>query len=66
LDLESIIEIKVTYTNFESKYDEWIPAHSDRLLKQFTPDLSFNELKLNHRINILDIKRNKWRTAQVI
>ena len=38
-------EVKVTYTDFSSQYDEWISVNnSDRLLVQFTPQMSYDDL----------------------
>ena len=39
-DLEgNQIEVKITYTDFDSKYDEWLPTCSDRLLRMFIPEM---------------------------
>lgn len=55
--------LKVTYTDFDAKYDEWIEQGSSRILEQYTEG---GCLKLNNRIDVLDLKKNKWREARVI
>ena len=55
--------LKVTYTDFDSKYDEWIEQGSDRILEQYSQG---GCIKLNNRIDVLDLKKNKWREARVI
>ena len=37
-------EVKVSFTNYSSKYDEWIGTRSGRILKRFKPGQSWNEL----------------------
>ena len=58
--------VKVTYTDFSDQYDEWIDSESDRLLPSFQPDSSIENLCLNNRVNVYDLKRQKWREARVI
>ena len=60
-------KVKVTYTDFSAKYDEWIDSDSDRLLPSFAPDSCVqNDLLQNNRVNVYDLKKSKWREARVI
>jgi len=54
--------LKVHFTGWSFKYDEWLPEDSHRLLKQWkrgTP------IQLNNRLDVRDVK-GKWLEAQVI
>lgn len=67
-----LVDIKVSYTGFSQKYDEWIVAAEipSRVLKQWdVPDgglPDFNKLQVNNRIDVWDTPKNKWREARVI
>jgi len=54
-------DIKVHYSGWSAKYDEWINVRSDRLLKQWKPGMRF---QLNHRLDIYD-RYEKWLEARV-
>jgi len=76
------VDIKVSYTEFSEKYDEWIVAKdiSGRVLKQWEApsksgtgavgaqeeQLNFDELNINNRIDVYDTSKSKWREARVI
>ena len=61
------LEVKVSYTGYSSKYDEWLRDKDyDRIQKQFTPNSSYNSLLVNNRIDVLDLEKNRWREARVI
>ena len=55
--------LKITYSDFGSKYDEWIEQGSHRILEQYTQG---GCLKLNNRTDVLDLKKNKWREARIV
>ena len=57
------LQVYVTYTDFSSDYNEWLPANSPRILPQFKPGMSYDRLRVNNRIVVLD--GNKWREAIV-
>lgn len=57
------LQLKVTYTEFDSRYDEWLPANSHRVQEQFSPQMGVDQLKVNNRIDVWDA--GKWREALV-
>lgn len=55
-------QIKVHYSGFAFKYDEWLPLDSPRLLKQWKRG---QHLQLNNRVDVQDT-RGQWLEARVI
>jgi len=54
--------VRVHYTGWSPKFDEWVEISSDRILKQWQRGMNF---QLNHRIDVLD-ERDTWREAKII
>lgn len=55
-------EIRVHFTGWSNKYDEWIEKNSDRVLKQWQKGMEFH---LNNRLDVKD-EMGKWLEARVI
>ena len=54
--------LRIHYSGWHEKYDEWILKNSRRVQHQWAPGFDF---RLNNRIDILD-ERNKWLEAKII
>ena len=54
--------MKVHFTGWSYKYDEWIDEGSERVLKQWRRGQS---LKVGHRLDVRDVK-GKWLEAVVV
>jgi len=76
LNAEIIAEIRVHYTGWSNKYDEWIEKDSERILKQcklirgLWVCMSFigtkgKKFRLNNRIDAND-ENGKWLEARVV
>ena len=67
------VDIKVSFTGYSEKFDEWIPWSqiNQRVLKQFSgsiqiPPQSYESLQINNRIDVKDLSKNKWREARIV
>ena len=56
------IMVKVHFTGWSMKYDEWIDVQSDRIVKQWVRGDPF---MLFQRLDVRD-EKNKWLEAQII
>jgi|LauGreDrversion4_2_1035121.scaffolds.fasta_scaffold4458249_1 hypothetical protein len=54
--------VKVHFTGWSMKYDEWIDVQSDRIVKQWVRGDPF---MLFQRLDVRD-EKNKWLEAQII
>lgn len=54
--------LRVHFTGWSYKYDEWIDERSDRVLKQWRRGMPF---RINNRIDVKDVK-GKWLEARII
>lgn len=54
--------LKVHFTGWSYKYDEWISEDSERVLKQWRRGMP---LKVGHRLDVRDVK-GKWLEAVVV
>ena len=54
--------MKVHFTGWSNKYDEWVEENSPRLMRQWRRGQA---LQLNNRVDVQDVK-GKWLEAQVI
>jgi hypothetical protein len=54
--------VKVHFTGWSTKYDEWIDVHSDRIIKQWVRG---NPFQRNQRLDVKD-EKNKWLEAHIL